>query len=428
MTSEQNTYLFVLAATAIIALAAFLSLAVTAVTKSRKSLIERCEDKRTKETALNILDSADEAVLLTEVIMMFLGIVAGLMAASFGAPILAKYLDFLPQSYFISLILNVAGTTFILMLFGVFIPKKMADTNPEKYLFRYQNILRALLFIASPIITLLSKLAKNTLLLFGVSTDFEETVTEDEVKDLIEQGTEDGTIEKAEQDLVESIFYLGDQTAYTLMTPRLEMLWLDLEDNDKINLQKIEENPLAVFATGRGSLDEEPGFIYSRELLSATLKKNPVRLRDFIKKPMTIPRSMEALRIMEKFRDSGVHEALVIDEYGGVVGFITLNDILLKLIGEDSPHEEKKAFPITKQGENSWSLEGLCPIDEFKEEFDLKTLPKEDRGHFQTMGGFVTALFGYIPKRGEKISWENFSFEVLSMDRARVKKILVVMA
>ncbi|MBR3624610.1 MAG: HlyC/CorC family transporter, partial [Selenomonadaceae bacterium] len=358
---------------------------------------------------------------------MLLGVVAGLIAASFGAPILAKSLNFLPHPYFISLIINIGGTTFILMLLGVFIPKKIADTNPEKYLIRYQNILRALLFVTSPIITLLSKLAKNILLLFGVNTDFEETVTEDEVKDLIEQGTEDGTIEKAEQDLVESIFYLGDQTAYTLMTPRLEMLWLDLDDSDKINLQKIEENPMAVFATGRGSLDEEPGFIYGRELLSAALKKKSIHLQDFIKKPMTIPRSMEALRIMEKFRDSGVHEALVIDEYGGVVGFITLEDILLKLIGEDSPHEEKKASPITKQGENSWSLEGLCPIDEFKEKFDLSALPKEDRGHFQTMGGFVTALFGYIPKRGEKVTWETFSFEVLSMDRARINKILVVL-
>ena len=204
MRPEQDSYAFIFAAFVIVSLAAFLSLSVTAITKSRKNVIEKFDNKKARETAVNLLDLSDEAVLLTEVLML-LGVVAGLIAASFGAPILAKSLNFLPHPYFISLIINIGGTTFILMLLGVFIPKKIADTNPEKYLIRYQNILRALLFVTSPIITLLSKLAKNILLLFGVNTDFEETVTEDEVKDLIEQGTEDGTIEKAEQDLVESI-------------------------------------------------------------------------------------------------------------------------------------------------------------------------------------------------------------------------------
>lgn len=423
---SANPGFFISAAIVITALAAFLSLLESAIINSKKSVIEKHTDKKSRNSALKLLDSQEEASLLTEILMMLLGVVAGLIAGLIGAPTLAEKLSFLPNPYIISLIFNICGTTFILILLGAFLPKKIAQMRPEKYLLRYQGVMNILLTISRPVLSLFFGLSKNILLFLGMNTDFEETVTEDEVKDLIEQGTEDGTIEKAEQDMVESIFSLGDQTAYSLMTPRTQMLWLDLEDSDKINFQKIEENPHFVFPTGRGSLDEEAGFIYAEELLSALLAKENVRLKDFVRKPMTIPRSMEALRIIEKFQSGDKNEALVIDEYGGVVGFIALNDILLKLIGEDKPSEEQKAFSISQRDENEWSLDGLCPIDEFKEYFEIETLPKEDSGHFQTMGGFVTALFGYIPKRGEKVPWGKFTFEVLAMDRARVKKISVV--
>lgn len=422
---EADPWILLGAVIFIIMPAAFLSLTESAILNSKKSVIEKHSNEKQKNTALKLLDRQEEATLLTEVLMMLLGIVAGLIAGLVGTPVLAEKMRFIPNAYLISLIINVGGTTLVLILLGAFLPKKIAETNPEKYLFRYQWILTVLLAISRPIIALLSSLSKNMLLILGINTDYEETVTEDEVKDLIEQGTEDGTIEKAEQDMVESIFHLGDQTAYSLMTPRTQMIWLDLEDSDKINFQKIMENPNFVFATGVGSLDEEAGFVYSNELLAALITHKNINLKDFIRKPMTIPRSMEALRIIEKLKDNEKHEALVIDEYGGVVGFITLNDILLKLVGEDKTSEEQQVFSISQRDENSWSVEGLCPIDEFKEYFDIEALPKEDRGHFQTMGGFVTALFGYIPKKGEKISWDKFNFEILAMDRARVKKILL---
>ncbi|MBO6305673.1 MAG: HlyC/CorC family transporter [Selenomonadaceae bacterium] len=425
---SANPSFFIMAAVVITALAAFLSLAESAIINAKKSVIEKHTDKKERNAALKLLDSQEDASLLTEILMMMLGIVAGLIAGLISAPYLSEKLSFLPNSYIISLVLNICGTTFVLILLGAFLPKKIAQMRPEKYLLRYQRVMSILLMISRPIINLFSGLSKNILLFFGFNADFEETVTEDEVKDLIEQGTEDGTIEKAEQDMVESIFSLGDQTAYSLMTPRTQMLWLDLEDSDKINFKKIEENPDFVFPAGFGSLDENAGFIYAKDLLSSLLAKETVHLKDFVRKPMTIPRSMEALRVIEKIQSGEKNEALVIDEYGGVVGFISLNDILLKLIGEDKPNEEQKAFSISKKDEKEWSLDGLCPIDEFKEYFEIETLPKEDRGHFQTMGGFVTALFGYIPKRGEKVQWEKFTFEVLAMDRARIKKISVVAA
>ena len=139
---------------------------------------------------------------------------------------------------------------------------------------------------------------------------------------------------------------------------------------------------------------------------------------------MFIPRSMESFRVLEQFQETGIREAAVLDEYGGVIGFITLQDILLELIGDTNNINEPEPVQITARDDNSWNIEGLCSIDDFKEKFDIDELPDEDQDHYQTMGGFVTALFGYIPKKGEMVRWENFAFEIARLDRYRIDKII----
>ena len=137
---------------------------------------------------------------------------------------------------------------------------------------------------------------------------------------------------------------------------------------------------------------------------------------------------MELFRLLEKFRDTGVHEAMVLDEYGGVIGMITLDDIMKAIIGESHANIESEPLQITPRDEHSWYIDGLYSIDDFKERFDIDKLPDEDHDHYQTMGGFLTSYFGYIPQAGEKAAWEDFTFEVVDMDRARVSKILVTQA
>ena len=157
-------------------------------------------------------------------------------------------------------------------------------------------------------------------------------LTEDEVKDLIEQGTEDGTFEKSEQAMVDRIFHMSDQTAYSLMTPRTQMLWLDLTDSLRHNLRIIREHPQNVFPVGRENLDDFCGVLYAKDLLNASLERKSLDLAQYIRKPMFVPRSMETFRVLAKFRDTGIHEAMVLDEYGGVIGFITMNDILQEIM------------------------------------------------------------------------------------------------
>lgn len=202
--------------------------------------------------------------------------------------------------------------------------------------------------------------------------------------------------------MVERIFHMGDQTAYSLMTPRTRMEWLDLDDDLDDNLAFIRESKSAVFIAGKDSLDEFCGIIYAKDLLNAVLDGKPLELASLVKKPLLIPRSMEPFRVMEKFRESGVNEGIVLDEFGGVIGFITYQDIVDKITA-DTAEEDEEGNPLEEIGDHVWQLEGLCSIDDFKERFNLEKLPDEERDHYQTMGGMVTALFGYIPRAGKKL-------------------------
>ena len=284
---------------------------------------------------------------------------------------------------------------------------------------------RWLATFSAPWLLLTSGLSRLLLLLSGCNLQAQESVTEDEVKDLIEQGTEDGTFEKTEQTMVDNIFHMSDQTIYALMTPRPQMLWLDLADPLKHNLRLIRETAQNVFPVGRDSLDDFCGVLYAKELLDASLSRKSLDLAQYIHKPIFVPRSMETFRVLEKMKDSDIHEAMVLDEYGGVIGFVTLTDILEEIIGNSIASGEPDLPKLSPRDERSWLVDGLYSIDDFKERFDIEKLPDEEHDHYQTMGGFLTSCFGYIPKVGEKKDWNGYTFEVLSMDRARVDKILI---
>lgn len=406
---------------------AFFSLIETALTESHRGRLEKlAEDGNADaEAALGLLENIEVPLSLVQVGITLTGLLLGLCTGAFVTPFLAGFIGFLPHASAIAMIVSIIVMTYITLLFSEFLPKKKAAQNPEHMLMKYHGIVTRLTRLARPFIKFLSSSANGVLLLLGINPHIEDTVTEDEVKDLIEQGTEDGTFEKSEQAMVDRIFHMSDQTAYALMTPRTQMLWLDLTDSLKHNLRIIREHPQNVFPVGRENLDDFCGVLYAKDLLNASLERKSLDLAQYIRKPMFVPRSMETFRVLAKFRDTGIHEAMVLDEYGGVVGFITLNDILQEIIGDSMSNVEPDPIQFTPRDEHSWYVDGLCSIDDFKERFDIAELPDEDHDHYQTMGGFLTSYFGYIPKVAEKCEWNGFTFEVVDMDRARIDKILV---
>ena len=406
---------------------ALFALSETAISESRKTRLERlAEDGNTRAlAALKILDAPDHILAVMQIGITFMSILLGTTAGALIAPRVAESLVFLPHPEAFSLIVCMIVITYVNLLFGEFLPKKIALQDPEKILLRYGKILLKIELISRPSVSFLARSANIVLLLFGINPHIEDTVTEDEVKDLIEQGTEDGTFEKTEQAMVDRIFHMSDQTAYSLMTPRTQMLWLDLEDSAEYNLALIKEHPDNVFPVGKNNLDDFCGILYAKDLLNAAIEKRPLVLTEHIKKPLLIPRSMETFRVLEKFRKERVREAVVLDEYGGVIGFITLNDIIEEIIGDTVGDSEPDPVQVTQRDENSWYIDGLFSIDDFKERFAIDKLPNEDKDHYQTMGGFLTSYFGYIPKVAETCTWEDLTFEIVDMDRARIDKILL---
>ena len=420
--------LLVLLTVFLVSASSFFALAETAIMESHKSRLEKLADDGDKNAvaALTILEMPENVLSVVQIGITLTSILLGIVIGSAIAPLLEELLRFLPYAHTIAFVLSTIAISYFTLLMGEFLPKKIAWQNPEKYLRRFHRWLHVLEYITRPAVSFLSNSANFLLLLVGINPHVTDTVTEDEVKDLIEQGTEEGTFEKAEQTMVDNIFHMSDQTAYALMTPRTQMFWIDLEDSIEHNLRLIKENPETIIPVGRDSLDDFCGILHAKDLLDACLEKRPLELSGFICQPLFVPRSMETFRVLEKFRETGVHAAVVLDEYGGVIGFLTLTDIMNEIIGTSFDADEIDAPQMIPRGKDAWYMDGLFSIDDFKEKFDIDVpLPDEDKAHFQTMGGFLTSYFGYIPKETEVCQWNDFTFEIVDMDRARIDKILV---
>lgn len=403
-----------------------------AIADSHKNQLENMLDEgNTKASeALKIIVEPSTYLIAVQIGNLSCNILIGLLTGVLLTPFFihalhAFFSDYTNYIEPISLIIITLIVVLLSSIFSTTLPRNIALTKPEYYLLMLLTPLKIWQKFLSPFISLFTSMANTLLLIFGINPQCNYSVTEDEVKDLIEKGTEDGTFEKTEQDIVDRIFHMSDQTAYSLMTPRTQMMWIDLEDTLDINLKFIQEHNQNVFLVGKNNLDEFVGIIYAKDILNELLANKTLNLEKLMHKPMFVPRAMESFRVLEKFRESEVNEAVVLDEYGGVVGFITIFDIINEVLGDITGKPIANSPQIIQRDEHSWYIDGLFDIDDFKEKFDIKILPNEDNGHFQTMGGFITSYFGYIPKVGEKIIWHKFRFEIISMDKARIDRILV---
>lgn len=408
----------------------FFVLTETAISEAHKVKLEKQADagKQKALLALSLVEEPSKILAAIQIGITLSVLLIGTITGARLTPLLAKYFDFLPfeagYSNFVVLFCSGIMVMYLVIVIGELVPKKIALEDPEAILIRYAKLLSILEKTTKPFVFFLEQSTNVLLLFLGINPAKENTVTEDEVRTLIEQGTEEGTFDKTEQDMVDKVFRLGDQNAYALMTPRTQMLWIDLEDTLEHNLTLIRENPDTVFPVGRDSLDNLVGILYAKDLLNVLLSNREINLEDCIRTPMFIPKSMHSFSILENFKESGIHEAVVLDEFGGVIGFLTMQDIISEVVGDISPKEEEPK-QIIKRDDTSWLIDGLLPIDEFKKQFEIEQLPDEEKDHYQTMGGFITSFLGYIPVKGEKFVWNDFSFEIVDMDRVRIDKFLV---
>jgi putative hemolysin len=314
--------------------------------------------------------------------------------------------------------------TYVSLVVGELVPKRIALSHPEELACSVAPSMSWLAKFTSPLVQLLGVSTDGLLRLMGVRTNELSPITEEEIRVLIEQGTQAGMFEEAEQEMVERVFRLGDRPIKTLMTPRTSIIWLDVDSPWEENQREILETPYSRFPVGQDSLDNCLGFVRVKDILNTQLSGAALSLQALAQPPLFVAESTRSLNVLEMFRQSGTHIALITDEYGGIEGLVTLNDLIEAIVGNIPNDDEIEEPQIIQREDGSYLLDGLLSIDEFKELFEKETLPNEEEGNYHTLGGFIIESLGKIPQSGDHFETEGLRLEVMDMDGIRIDKVL----
>lgn len=402
-----------------------LAMSEAALVASRKARLQQKESEGHKSATLAIKLLEDPNIFLSavQIGITLIGVLAGAVGGATLSEKLALVLVNIPYigeySQSIALGVVVVVITILSLWLGELVPKRLGINSPEQIAIAMARPVLLISKIFSPFIKLMSSATNFVLKLIGVNPSDDPPITEEELQMLISQGTEAGVFEESEQDMVEGVFSLDDQRIYSLMTPRTEVVWLDVSDSVEDILEKIADSSYSRFPVRQDSLETILGIVKSRDLLVASLSGKEINLKELAKPAFFIPETTVASKALEVLKKNNTEMLLVVDEFGGFQGVLTINDILEEIVG-DMEGEEPQA---TQRQDGSWLLDGMLEVDEFKEIFNLSTLPHE--GEYETLSGFVMASLGHIPKTTDHFEWHNLRFEVIDMDGRRVDKVLV---
>ena len=410
---------------AVILINGILAMAEMAVASSRTARLQQRINEGNKR-ANKVLKLLQEPNLFLSTVQIgitlvgvFTGAVGGATLAEPLGDLLGRVPLFASHSDSLALGIVVICITFVSILLGELVPKRIALHSPEQIASVLAGPMIVISKLFSPPIWLLGKLSDFILNLLGIKLGNEPPVTEEEIQLLIDQGTQAGVFEEAEHDMVEGVFSLGDQRVYSLMTPRTDIIWLDIEDSPDTIRVKIGENDFSRFPVRQGTLDVILGIVKARDLLSPILSGKQIILKEILRPAFYVPETMQASRALEILKEKGTDMLLVIDEFGGLQGLLTINDILEEIVGEMEIDEPQ----ATQRQDGSWLLDGMLEVDEFKDIFEFKILPHENE--YETLSGFVMMSLGRVPQVADYFEWNNYNFEVIDMDGRRVDKVLV---
>ncbi|MFZ9683161.1 MAG: hemolysin family protein, partial [Cephaloticoccus sp.] len=322
---------------------------------------------------------------------------------------------------------TVALTGFMLY-FGELVPKRIAHAHPEAVIKQLAAAMSAFTRLATPVLFVLERAVTAFARLFRLrARSAAESVGDDEVRNLVEQGLHAGVFKRAEKEMVESVLELDDYPVTELMTPRPKIVFLNLDDPEEVNWRKIVTSGHSYFPVYQSTRDQVVGLVSVKSLWAHSAIGLPTPLKNLLVPPLNVSEKMTAIQLLEKFKKTGKHIAIVTDEFGAIQGLVTLIDVLEAIVGDLPDHGPTRESPgAHKREDGTWLIDATLPIGEFKDLLAIeKDLPHEGEADFQSLGGFVTTHFGRIPKVGDKFEWERLTFEVMDMDRHRVDKVLV---
>lgn len=404
---------------------AILALAEIALISARKARLQNEINKGDKRAriAMQLVENPNQFLSVIQIGITSIDLLTGaITGATIGAWVdfqLEKVPALEAYSEVLGILIGVLPITYLSLVLGELVPKRLAMRNPEGISSSIAGSMLFLTKVFSPLVRFLSFSTESVLRVLGVKISEEPPVTEEEIQLLIDQGTQAGVFEESEQDMVEGVLSLGDQRVYSLMTPRTDIVWLDIDDTlDEIR-SKIAENDFSRFPVRQGTLDVILGIVKARDLLAPILGGEKIELKDILRPAFYVPETMQASRALEILKEKGTDMLLVIDEFGGLQGLLTINDILEEIVGEMEIDEPQ----ATQRQDGSWLLDGMLEVDEFKEIFNFQVLPHENE--YETLSGFVMMSLGRVPQVTDYFEWNNFNFEVIDMDGRRVDKVLV---
>ena len=379
--------------------------------------------------ALDLLDEPNLFLSTVQIGITLVGVLAGAFGGATIAGPLAGVIEGVPflslYASTISVGIVVVVIAYFSLILGELVPKRLALGNPEKIASTVARPMRLLSRLASPVVSFLGFSTDAVLKVLRVRPGEDPPVTEAEIGILIEQGARAGVFEEAEKDMVRRIFRLGDLRITALMTPRPDVVWLDLEDHPDENRLKISESVYSRFPVCRGNIDQVVGVARAKDLLIRRLDGEDLDLDTDLRKPLFVPESMYAFRVLELFKSVGEPFALVADEYGEIEGVVTLNDILEAIVGEIPASDELEEAGATLREDGSWFLDGSLPINRVNEVLQVENLFEDAPENYQTLAGFVMTRTGRLPSVADRFAWKGLSFEVADMDGYRIDKVIV---
>ncbi len=408
---------------------AVFAMSETAIISARKARLQQRanEGDSRARTALELANTPNTFLAMTQVGMTLVGVLAGAFGGATIADALAAEMRtvpwLVPHATGLSLAIVVFIITYLQLIIGELVPKQLALNSPEQIASLVAVPMRAVSRPAAFLIHFLSASTNLVLRLIGARTSDEPAVTEEEIKVMIDQGTQTGTFQRVERDMVGRVFRLGDLRIGALMTPRTEVTWLDIHDAPDVVRRKIAESGFSRYPVAQGSLDNVLGVVRAKDLLRSALSGHAFELKTCMVPPLFVPEKTSVLRVLELFKETGNHIALIIDEFGGFQGLVTINSVMEEVVGDVVQlHEEPDAI---QRADGSWLLDGMLPIDRLRDILSIKKLPGEDEGDYQTLGGFVMAQIGRIPISSDHFETLGLRFEVVDMDGHRVDKVMV---
>jgi putative hemolysin len=398
-----------------------------ALVSARKSRLENQSEKGDLKAkrALDLANSPEKFLSAAQIGITLIAILTGVYSGERFAGQLQPWVEKIellrPYASTIATTIIVIIVTFLSIIFGELIPKQLGLLRAERIAKAVAAPMNFFASITHPIVWLLNKISVLFFRIFNIKRSKDDAVTEEEIKTLIGEGAEAGTIDEAEQEIIERVFHLGDRNITSLMTHRSDIIWFNLDDNEDKIKEKILKEPHSVYPICDKEIDTIKGVVSIKDLY---ISPDNTLFKEIMQPALFVPENNSAYQVLEKFKQSKLHSCFIVDEYGSILGMITLNDILEAIIG-DMPQPDVPDYEIIKRDDGSFLIDGQIPFYDFLTYFEKADWLNEGEHDFDTLAGFILHELEHIPKTGEKLEWKGFGIEIIDMDGHRIDKVLV---